>query len=273
MRAELSPACEAVLPRHGELSVGQPGGGVRVLEVAEPVLGELLQVLETGTIRQGHGAPSFLVPGVRGVGRKVVMSIRSAGGFNPSRGPSAAWTALFASLLRHGAKSRPGEEDTCFLVLWAPLSFTTRVTGGSGVGGWRRGLLQRQRRSGTPSSRPPLEERRFGRAGDGADGAEDPRRQDPPAPLPPPPRLAFDAAGAPSLDQVALHGDEEGDGGDGDDYARRHDHAPVHDGGVEEVVDAHGQRLELLRGDEHEGEEEIVPGEDEGEDARGDDAG
>src|SRR5215510_8657223 len=94
MRAELSPACEAVLPRHGELSVGQPGGGVRVLEVAEPVLGELLQVLETGTIRQGHGAPSFLVPGVRGVGRKVVMSIRSAGGFNPSRGPSAAWTAL-----------------------------------------------------------------------------------------------------------------------------------------------------------------------------------
>src|SRR5262249_41524620 len=163
MCAELSPAREAVLSRHRELSIGQLRRGIGALEMVEAVLGELLQILEVGTIRQGHGAPSFLVPGVRGVGRKVVMSVRSAGGFNPSRGPSAAWTALFASLLRHGAKSRPGEEDTCFLVLWAPLSFTTRVTGGSGVGGWRRGLLQRQRRSGTPSSRPPLEERRFGR--------------------------------------------------------------------------------------------------------------
>jgi len=93
VRPELSPAREAVLPRHGELCVGQLGGGIRALQVVKPVLGELLQVLEVGTIRQRHGAPSFLVPGVRGVGRKVVMSTRSAGGFDPSRGPSAAWTA------------------------------------------------------------------------------------------------------------------------------------------------------------------------------------
>src|SRR5215475_15405290 len=97
MCAELSPAREAVLSRHRELSIGQLGRGVGALEVVEAVLGELLQVLEVGTIRQGHGAPSFLVPGVREVGRKVVMSIRSAGGFDPSRGPSAAWTALAES--------------------------------------------------------------------------------------------------------------------------------------------------------------------------------
>src|SRR5215470_1161994 len=94
MRAEFSPAREAVLSRHGELGVGQPGRGVGALQVVEPVLGELLQVLEIGTIRQGHDAPSFHVPGVRGVGRKVVTSISLAGGFDPSRGPSAAWTAL-----------------------------------------------------------------------------------------------------------------------------------------------------------------------------------
>src|SRR5215475_7217642 len=97
MCAELSPAREAVLSRHRELSIGQLRRGIGALEMVEAVLGELLQILEIGTIRQGHDAPSFLVPGVRGVGRKVVMSIYLAGGFNPSRGPSAAWTALAES--------------------------------------------------------------------------------------------------------------------------------------------------------------------------------
>src|SRR5262249_35461543 len=215
------------------------------------------QVLEVGTIRQRHGAPSFLVPGGRGVGRKVVMSTRSAGGFDPSRGPSAAWTAHRESTsARRQVKGRAFASDGSYKRgegsgVASPIA---HAAGGSkrsrceaATEGRTRGVLSVRRACGRRSQRSRWAF--FSR------------------------RLAFDAAGAPPLDEVALHGDEEGDGGDGNDHAGRHDHAPVHDGGVEEVVDAHGQRLQLLGGDEHEGEEEVVPGEDEGEDAGGDDAG
>ena len=63
------------------------------------------------------------------------------------------------------------------------------------------------------------------------------------------------------------------DGRHGDHDAGRHDHAPVHDGGIEEIVDADGQRLQLLGGDQHEGEEEVVPRQDEREDGGRDEAG
>ena len=59
MRAELAPACEAVLPCHRELRVGELGRGIAALQLPELFLGKLLQVLEVGTIRQGHDAPSF----------------------------------------------------------------------------------------------------------------------------------------------------------------------------------------------------------------------
>jgi hypothetical protein len=72
--AKRAPAREAVLPRHRELGVGQARTRVRAAQPDEPVLGELLQILEAGTIGEGHDAPSFHVPGVRGIGRKVVMS-------------------------------------------------------------------------------------------------------------------------------------------------------------------------------------------------------
>src|SRR5262244_2520003 len=154
MRAELSPAREAVLPRHGELGVGQLSGGVCALVVVEAVPGELLQILEVGTIRQGHGAPSFLVPGVRDVGRKVVMSIRSAGWFNPSRGPSAAWTALAEST------SAPRQRRT-----------TTPRPLPSGAALHLGPFLSRRRPIISSCAAP--QGLRFRRVGDGADGAED----------------------------------------------------------------------------------------------------
>ena len=54
---------------------------------------------------------------------------------------------------------------------------------------------------------------------------------------------------------MALDGDEEADGRHRDHDAGRHDHAPVDDRRVEEVVDADRQRLELVRADEDEREE------------------
>ena len=43
---------------------------------------------------------------------------------------------------------------------------------------------------------------------------------------------------------MALHRHEEGERGDGDQHAGRHDEPPVHDdGGGEEVLDADGQRV------------------------------
>ena len=47
---------------------------VDATHLLEAVLGELSQVLEAGTIGERHGAPPFHVPGVRGIGRKVVPS-------------------------------------------------------------------------------------------------------------------------------------------------------------------------------------------------------
>ena len=72
--AERAPAREAVLARDRELGLGEPGGAIRPAQLLEPVLGELLEVLEAGTIGERHGAPPFHVPGVRGIGRKVVPS-------------------------------------------------------------------------------------------------------------------------------------------------------------------------------------------------------
>src|SRR5262249_9134262 len=71
--------------------------------------------------------------------------------------------------------------------------------------------------------------------------------------------LSLYAAGAPALNEIALDGREEGHGGHGDHDAGCHDHAPVYDGGVEEIVDAHRQRLQFLGGDEHKREQEVVP--------------
>jgi hypothetical protein len=48
--AERAPAREAVLPRDRELGVGQTGARVRPAQFLEPILGELLEVLEAGTI-------------------------------------------------------------------------------------------------------------------------------------------------------------------------------------------------------------------------------
>jgi hypothetical protein len=72
--AQRAPAREAVLARDRELGLGEPSGAIRAVQLLEPVLGELLQVLEAGTIGKGHDAPPFHVPGVRDIGRKVVPS-------------------------------------------------------------------------------------------------------------------------------------------------------------------------------------------------------
>lgn len=71
---EGAPAREALLPRDRELGVGQARARVRAAQRLEPVLGELLQILEAGTIGERHETPSFRVPGVRGIGRKVVAA-------------------------------------------------------------------------------------------------------------------------------------------------------------------------------------------------------
>src|SRR5438093_6897040 len=63
-----------------------------------------------------------------------------------------------------------------------------------------------------------------------------------------PRRLTLHAARAPALDEVALDGHEEGHGGHRDHDTGCHNHAPVHDGGVEQVVDAHRERFQLLGG-------------------------
>src|SRR5438552_1595239 len=83
----------------------------------------------------------------------------------------------------------------------------------------------------------------------------------------------LEASGAPPGDQIALDGDKEDERGNRDHDARGHDEAPVDHGHVEELVDADGQRLELVLADQHQREEEIVPGDDEREDRGGDDAG
>ena len=49
--AQRPPAREAVLACHRELGIGQAGAWVGTPQFREPVLGELLQVLEAGTIR------------------------------------------------------------------------------------------------------------------------------------------------------------------------------------------------------------------------------
>src|SRR2546430_7191267 len=52
----------------------------------------------------------------------------------------------------------------------------------------------------------------------------------------------------------------------------RHDHPPVDDRRIEQVVDADRERLQLVRADQDQGEEEVVPGQDEREDPGRDDA-
>jgi hypothetical protein len=75
--AQRPPAREAVVPRDHALGVGQPCARISAAKILKRVLGELLQVLEIGAIRQRHHAPSFHVPGVRGIGRKVAVSMSS----------------------------------------------------------------------------------------------------------------------------------------------------------------------------------------------------
>ena len=55
--AQRAPAREAVLARDRELSLGEAGGVIRATHLLEPVLGELLEVLEAGTIGERHGVP------------------------------------------------------------------------------------------------------------------------------------------------------------------------------------------------------------------------
>ena len=84
---------------------------VRAAQFREPVLGELLQVLEAGTIGEGHDAPSFHVPGVRGIGRKVVMSASSDRWVRPFTRTVGRLDGSEASLRLASAKSRPRVES------------------------------------------------------------------------------------------------------------------------------------------------------------------
>jgi len=62
MRAQGPPARKAVLARDRQLSVGKAGARLRQTQLAQTVLGELLQVLEVGAIGKRHDPPSFHVP-------------------------------------------------------------------------------------------------------------------------------------------------------------------------------------------------------------------
>ncbi|HEY7203982.1 MAG TPA: hypothetical protein VIA61_06775 [Methylomirabilota bacterium] len=75
--AQGPPARKAAASRDDALGVAQPGSRIGAAKIPERVLGELLQEFEIGAIRQGRDAPSFHVPGVRGIGRKVAMSMSS----------------------------------------------------------------------------------------------------------------------------------------------------------------------------------------------------
>ena len=83
--------------------------------------------------------------------------------------------------------------------------------------------------------------------------------------------LAFDGAGTPTADQIPLNRNEKEQRRNRDHHPGGHDQSPVNQRRVKEVLHPHRQRLQLVRGDEDPREDVVVPGQDEGEDGRGDD--
>ena len=87
--------------------------------------------------------------------------------------------------------------------------------------------------------------------------------------------LAFDGSGGESLDDFALEQEDEDDEGEGADDCGCGNWA-VRDfkvGGSAELGCHDGDGFEVFAGDEGEGEDEFVPGEDEGENSGGDEGG
>ena len=83
---------------------------------------------------------------------------------------------------------------------------------------------------------------------------------------------ALHAAGGQAADQVLLDAHEQDDHGDDGEDGGREEVLPLDHVIAVEGVDAHGQRLERVGGDEAQGDRVLVPGVDEDEDQRGDDA-
>lgn len=83
---------------------------------------------------------------------------------------------------------------------------------------------------------------------------------------------SFHCTGSESLDNVLLQKQGDDDDRDGHDHRAGHQAAPVDVGIGDEAVDGHRQSLGVSPA-ENDAEHEVVPGEDEGENGRGYDAG
>ena len=140
MRLQRAPALEAVFPGDVELRLMQFRGGVACAQLLEPLLGGLLQPFEVGARREslGHRTPSFSSARCpQPTGKKEdVKHIEMGGGFNPSRGPSAACSAKRhyrrrrgeVKCVRRGGVPPPGARD-------AHLRWSAKVEGARALAG------------------------------------------------------------------------------------------------------------------------------------------